>query len=65
MDDASEVYRLTRALAEYENKLDDVIITEEDIKNDGFGESPLYGCVLAERDDDHVIIGMATYYRAY
>lgn len=56
---------LIKCLAEYEKQPEAVIINEKTIIEDGFGQFPLFGCVLAERENDKKIVGMALYYYMY
>jgi len=62
-DDIPQILALIRELAEYENALQEVSLTEEDLKNDGFGETPLFFVTLAETDQK--ICGMAFWYFSY
>lgn len=61
--DAGTIVRLVRELAAYERLLDRVEITEADVLRDGFGERPVFGCLLAEADDEPV--GFALFYWSY
>jgi GNAT superfamily N-acetyltransferase len=61
--DIPAVHALIRELAEYEQAPEEVIVTEHDMLNDGFGSNPLYTCYVAE--DHNEIIGMALYYIKY
>lgn len=61
--DIPAVHDLIRELAEYEQAPEEVIVTEHDMINDGFGSNPLYTCYVAE--DHNEIIGMALYYIKY
>lgn len=57
--------KLIHCLAEYEKLPDAVLIDEKVLMKDGFGEFPLFGCVLAERESDKKIVGMALFYTIY
>lgn len=61
--DMPSVLGLVKELAEYERAADEVTVTAEDYIRDGFGERPLFGCFVAERDGK--IIGIALYYWRY
>jgi GNAT superfamily N-acetyltransferase len=50
--DAATIARLIRELAAYEDMLDQVRITEADVRRDGFGERPCFECLLAEVDGE-------------
>ena len=62
-EDLPAVFVLTQELAIYENGLDQVSNSIEKMVEDGFGESPIYGLVVAESED--TIIGSAIYYYRY
>lgn len=61
--DMPEVYQLIKALAIFEKEADAVEITVEDLKNDGFGESPLFECFVAEINNK--VEGIALVYNRY
>ena len=48
--DAALLRTMIRELAEYEHELDFVIIREEDLARDGFGENPRFRALVAEWD---------------
>ena len=53
------VLELIKELADYENELNEVKITLEDLENDGFGEHPYYWFLVAEHKGQ--IIGLSFY----
>ena len=61
--DIPAIHSLIGELAEYEQAPEEVIVTENDMLNYGFGSNPLFTCYVAE--DQNQIIGMALYYRKY
>jgi GNAT superfamily N-acetyltransferase len=61
--DAATIVRLIRALAAYENMLDQAHITEADVLRDGFGAQPCFECLLAEVGGDAV--GLAIHRPSY
>ncbi|XP_044777623.1 thialysine N-epsilon-acetyltransferase isoform X2 [Neomonachus schauinslandi] len=46
--DCGHILRLIRELAEYEKLSEQVQISEEDLRADGFGGNPFYHCLAAE-----------------
>ena len=62
-DDMSSVMKLIQELAHFENEPQAVIVTEQDLIRDGFGENPLFKCFVAEISDE--IVGMALFYPRY
>jgi GNAT superfamily N-acetyltransferase len=62
-NDLPRVLELIKELARFENALDQVSVTVEQLAEDGFGLGPFYGFFVAERDDE--IIGLSLYYYRY
>ena len=62
-EDAATILRLIRELAEFENLLEQVRASEEDILRDGFGPAPRFECLLAELDGEAV--GFALFFYNY
>ncbi len=62
-EDLPKVLKLILELAEYENGLDQVSNTLERMEEDGFGDNPIYGLIVAE-EDGH-IVGSSIYYYRY
>lgn len=62
-DDIPVIYRLICELAEFERAPEEMINTEEQLLQDGFGENPLYGALVAERGRE--IVGMSLFYWRY
>jgi GNAT superfamily N-acetyltransferase len=61
--DAAEIVSLVRELAAYEREPDAAILTEEDILRDGFGPTPYFHCLIAERGGE--VAGFALYFFQY
>lgn len=61
--DMPAVLGLIKELAIYEKAPNEVIVTAEDLVRDGFGERPLFGCFVAEKNG--VIVGISLYYWRY
>ncbi|XP_075437895.1 thialysine N-epsilon-acetyltransferase-like isoform X2 [Ascaphus truei] len=63
--------RVSQELAEYEKLLDQVKITAEGLMRDGFGESPVFRCLVAELgggdrgDTGPALVGYALSYLTY
>ena len=62
-EDLPSVLELIKELADYENSLEEVIISLEDLENDGFGDHPWYWFLIAEKDEE--IIGLSFYWIRY
>ena len=61
--DIPQVLELIKELAKYENAIDQVENTVENLKKDGFGKNPLYKLFVA--DYDKKIVGMGLIYYRY
>jgi GNAT superfamily N-acetyltransferase len=69
-EDMKSVLELIQELAIFEKEPDAVVITEEDLVRDGFGEKPLFHVFVAEIENDSnsdkkEIVGIALYYYRY
>ena len=62
-EDLPGVFNLIIELAEYEKGLHEVENTLEDMIEDGFGEQPVYGFIVAVLE--RKIIGLSLYYMRY
>ncbi len=59
-DDAAQLIKLMRALAQFENYLDGFSVTEADVRKHGLGEDALFRAFVA--DEATLLIGMAITY---
>lgn len=67
-EDMKSVLGLIQELAIFEKEPDAVVITEEDLVRDGFGEKPLFNVFVAEIENEEKqkeIVGIALYYYRY
>ncbi len=58
--DMAQVLDLIKELATFEKEPDAVVVTVEDLQNEGFGKNPLFTCFVAELNKE--IVGMALCY---
>ncbi|MAW31671.1 MAG: GNAT family N-acetyltransferase [Flavobacteriales bacterium] len=61
--DLPQVLELIKELADYENAIEEVQITVEELEEDGFGKHPLYYFLVAEEKNQ--IIGLSFYHIRY
>ena len=62
-EDMADVLRLIRELAVFEKEPDAVEVSLEQLRQDGFGASPLFHCLVACQQAQ--IVGMALFYPRY
>ncbi|WP_282606478.1 GNAT family N-acetyltransferase [Pelagibius sp. Alg239-R121] len=62
-NDAAAILQLIKELAAFEHLSDEVRATEADILRDGFGASPRFECLIAERHGK--AIGFALFFHSY
>ena len=61
--DATSILGLIRELAIFEREPEAVVVSEKDIQIHGFGPTPLFHCIVAEKN--HTVVGMALFYPRY
>lgn len=61
--DMPQVLNLIKELAAFEKEPDAVEVTVKDLENDGFGDTPMFHCFVAEVEDK--IVGIALIYNRY
>lgn len=62
-EDLPQVLELIKGLAKYENALDQVTNTVEAMEEDGFGDNPIYGLLVADKGGE--LVGISIYYYRY
>jgi GNAT superfamily N-acetyltransferase len=61
--DAERILQLIKALALFEKEENAVEVQLDEFIQDGFGENPVYKCIVAEKDS--YVVGFALYYIRY
>jgi N-acetylglutamate synthase-like GNAT family acetyltransferase len=59
-DDVSSILFLIKELATFEKEPDAVVVTEQELLENGFGNQPLFQTIVAEMAGE--IVGMALFY---
>lgn len=62
-EDVSDILSLIKELADFEKGLDQVTVTEGDLRRDGFGKNPLFYALIAEKNLE--VLGIAVYFYTY
>jgi len=65
IEDLPRLLELIKELAVYEKAPNEVINTVKMMKEDGFGENPVFGFFVAIKDNTHEIIGTSIFYYRY
>ncbi|MCZ4408605.1 GNAT family N-acetyltransferase [Cryomorphaceae bacterium 1068] len=62
-DDIPQVHALITELADFEKALDEMVLTDEQLLEDSFGENPILEIIVAEGNNE--ILGAAMFYEKY
>ncbi|KAF4089171.1 hypothetical protein AMELA_G00063730 [Ameiurus melas] len=71
LEDCKDIMRMMSELTEYEKIADQVTITQKDLEQDGFSQSPFFHAIIAEvpeqhkTKDGHTKIGYSVYCYTY
>ncbi|XP_061415629.1 thialysine N-epsilon-acetyltransferase-like isoform X2 [Lethenteron reissneri] len=71
MEDVEEIWRMCMELATYESRQHETTISEEDLRRNGFGENPIFQCVVVKMAPKHgssgkpATVGYSLYFYSY
>jgi predicted N-acetyltransferase YhbS len=63
--DVSDIHRLIKELAVFEEAENEMVLSIEEVTNDGFGDQPLFHCFVAEDSKTQKVVGIALTYLRY
>jgi ribosomal protein S18 acetylase RimI-like enzyme len=63
--DVTDIHRLIKELAVFEEAENEMVLSLDEVANDGFGDQPLYNCFVAEDSETHKVVGIALTYLRY
>jgi len=63
--DVTDIHRLIKELAVFEQAENEMVLSLEEVANDGFGDQPSYHCFVAEDSETQKVVGIALTYLRY